>query len=368
MRNVHERVIAAPVEEVGALLAGVGRPDDRLWPGHDWMPMTLDRPVGVGARGGHADIRYSVTAYQPGRRVVFAFEPPTLLTGWHALEVEPGPDGSTLVRHVLEAQPHGSFRLLLPLVVRWVHDAVVEDLLDRAEVAVGRVPTQPATWSAWVRLLRRLNGMSPHRTGVRTAGVTAAMTAAADLPGADFQDAFAVRLPPGSSPAVRGYYESLVSASTPRWMSALVRVRRILARAMGLRTADWQAGTSPFVLLRATDERVVAGADDRHLDFRAVLELQDEPGTGPELVLATFVQRHNLAGRAYFMLVLPFHRLIVPAMLRRMAAQVPLEPTLEGTIVPVPRDAARRREQPSVSADELACWSASAVRQVSRWS
>jgi hypothetical protein len=27
--------------------------------------MTLDRPLGVGARGGHGDIRYSVIAYEP---------------------------------------------------------------------------------------------------------------------------------------------------------------------------------------------------------------------------------------------------------------------------------------------------------------
>ncbi len=324
MRNVHERRIAAPVEEVGALLADVGRPDDRLWPAHDWMPMTLDRPVGVGARGGHDDIRYSVIAYEPGRRVVFGFEPPTLLTGRHALEVEPLPDGTALMRHVLEAQPHGAYRLLLPLVIRWIHDAVIEDLLDRAELAMGRAPARPAAWSPWVRLLRRLNGMPAWRVAVRSADVTAAMTAAAGLPRADFQDAFAVRLPQGASPDVRGCYESLVSASTPRWMTALIRIRRLLARAMRLDTADWKPGTSPFVLLQVTDDFLVAGSDDRHLNFRTVLELQDASGSGPDLVVATFVQRHNLAGRAYFALVLPFHRLIVPAMLRRVAARTPV--------------------------------------------
>ncbi|HEX8509243.1 MAG TPA: hypothetical protein VF635_07070 [Propionibacteriaceae bacterium] len=169
MRNVHERKIAAPVEDVGELLADVGRAGDRLWPEHDWMPMTLDRPVGVGARGGHADIRYSVIAYEPGERVVFRFEPPTLLTGWHALEVEQLPNGSALMRHVLEAQPHGAYRLLLPLVIRWFHDAVIEDLLDRAEMAMGPAPVQRTVWSPWVRLLRRLNGLPARRAVVRTA-------------------------------------------------------------------------------------------------------------------------------------------------------------------------------------------------------
>jgi len=184
MRNVHERKIAASVEDVGALLADVGRASDRLWPAHDWMPMTLDRPVGVGARGGHADIRYSVIAYEPGRRVVFGFEPPTLLTGWHALEVEPLPDGSALLRHVLEAQLHGAYRLLFPLVIRWIHDAVIEDLLDRAEMVVGRAPAQPAVWSPWVQLLRRLNGMPGPQIARQARGLLTAPRRGKGLPSA----------------------------------------------------------------------------------------------------------------------------------------------------------------------------------------
>ena len=89
---------------------------------------------------------------------------------------------------------------------------------------------------------------------------------------------------------------------------------------MRLDTAEWQPGNSPLVLLRQTDDVVVAGADDRHLDFRAVLQVRERPGGDAELVLATVVQRHNVAGRAYFALVRPFHRQVVPAMLRRAAA------------------------------------------------
>ena len=107
MRNVHERRIAAAPAEVGALLALLGGPHDRLWPADDWMPMTLDRPLGVGARGGHSDIRYAVTAYEPGRRVEFTVVPPTSLVGWHAFEVDATPDGTTLLRHVLAAEPRG---------------------------------------------------------------------------------------------------------------------------------------------------------------------------------------------------------------------------------------------------------------------
>lgn len=325
MRNEHSRRLAAPPAEAGALLALLGGAHDRLWPADDWMPMTLDRPLGVGARGGHADIRYAVTAYQPGRRVEFTFVPPTSLVGWHAFEVDAAPDGSAVLRHVLEAEPRGTYRLLLPLAVRWIHDAVLEDLLDRAEIAVGTVPARAARWSPWVRLLRLVGRRRPWRPAVRPVPATPELVATAGLPRADFSDAFALRLPAGAARDVATWYSALVASSTPPWLVVLVRLRMLLARAMRLDTADWQPGTSPFVVLRETEDLVVAGADDRHLDFRAVLQVRDQPGGDAELVLTTVVQRHNAAGRAYFALVRPFHRQVVPAMLRRtLRSQSPL--------------------------------------------
>lgn len=61
IRNVHERVINAPIEALGALLDGLGQKDDRLWPSQSWTPMVLDRPLAVGADGGHGVIRYYVS-------------------------------------------------------------------------------------------------------------------------------------------------------------------------------------------------------------------------------------------------------------------------------------------------------------------
>lgn len=324
MRNVHERRIAAPAEQVGALLALLGGEQDQLWPEAEWMPMRLDQPLSVGATGGHDDIRYRVTAYDPGRRVALQFTPPTPLHGWHAFEVEPLPQGGTLLRHVMEGQPYGSMRVLWPLVVRWIHDALLEDLLDNAERAVGTGPAQPTRWSRWVRLLRRLNGMSPHHFPARSVPPPPELVAAAGLLRADFADAFAVRLPAGSATDVASAHAALESAGSPPWMDALVQVRRVLARALRLDTAEWEPGTSPFVLLRQTDDLVVAGADDRHLDFRAVLQVRDDGRGGNELLLCTVVQRHNTVGRGYFALVRPFHRRIVPAVLRRAAARMPV--------------------------------------------
>lgn len=117
--------------------------------------MRFDRPLGVGARGGHGPIRYTVEEYRPGQRVVFRFLRPALVRGTHALEVLEAQEG-VVVRHTVEATPGWCGWLLWPLVFRWLHDALVEDALDNAERALtGRVRS-PARWSPWVRLLRRL--------------------------------------------------------------------------------------------------------------------------------------------------------------------------------------------------------------------
>ncbi|MEV7907606.1 hypothetical protein AB0P04_38905, partial [Streptomyces anulatus] len=51
----------------------------------------------------------------------------------------------------------GRMAVLWPLVIRWMHEALVHDLFDNAErAATGRMSRRPARWSLWVRLLRRL--------------------------------------------------------------------------------------------------------------------------------------------------------------------------------------------------------------------
>lgn len=71
-----------------------------------------------------------------------------------------------------------------------------------------------------------------------------------------------------------------------------------------------------------TPERLVAGFDDKHLDFRAVIDVAaswPDSDAGQQVTATTLVRTHNLFGRIYLAIILPFHRLIVPAMLRKVA-------------------------------------------------
>lgn len=155
VHNVHVRELPASVNEVGALINSLGGPDDRLWPHEAWPPMRLDRPLGVGATGGHGPIRYHVVEYTPSRSVRFAFTAPAGFDGWHEFTAHAQGTGAEL-RHTLSMQTHGPAWLSWPLIFRHLHDALIEDALDRAEFAVCGTTGAPASWSVYVRLLRRL--------------------------------------------------------------------------------------------------------------------------------------------------------------------------------------------------------------------
>jgi hypothetical protein len=91
IHNVHAREIAAPVEVVGEILDTLGSSGDRVWASDIWVaePVVFERPLGVGADGGHGSLRYSVIEYEPGRRIVFEFSPDGALSGTHRFELEP---------------------------------------------------------------------------------------------------------------------------------------------------------------------------------------------------------------------------------------------------------------------------------------
>ncbi|MBU0493779.1 MAG: SRPBCC family protein [Chloroflexi bacterium] len=151
--NIHERVLDAPAAQVGILIDGLASDADALWPHDQWPPMRFDRPLGVGAAGGHGPVRYVVESYEPGRSVRFRFTGPAGFLGHHRFEVEELGPAQAALRHVIEMRPAGTARLTWPLVFRPLHDALLEDALDRAETHVGGRPAARG-WSPWVRALR----------------------------------------------------------------------------------------------------------------------------------------------------------------------------------------------------------------------
>jgi len=170
--NVHERKLPASPEEVGALLDRLFSADDCLWPAERW-PMGRSGELRVGAACHHDDVRYTVTEYQPGQRVWFAFTDIDL-HGGHGFDVLEEEEGATRLRHTLRARPHRSMLILWPLIVRPIHDAILEDLLDNAQRELTGTVASPHRYSRWVRLLRairsRVERAAPAPTPAGAAG------------------------------------------------------------------------------------------------------------------------------------------------------------------------------------------------------
>lgn len=155
MKNVQRRVIPAPPERLGQVIDEITDPGRSVWPRPAWPDLRLDNGPTPGSSGGHSTIRYTVTAYEPGRRLAFAFNQETGLDGWHELKVTTGENGRPTLVHTIEARTTGPMRWRWPLAIRWLHEALVQDLLDNAELAAtGTLAHGPARWSPWVRLLR----------------------------------------------------------------------------------------------------------------------------------------------------------------------------------------------------------------------
>lgn len=153
----HERLLEAPPERIGELLDRLGSADDVLWPSEHWAALRLDKPLGLGARGGHGPFRYHVVEQEPGSVVRFRLTAPPEFVGQHEFLVErAGPDQARL-RHVLVMQPVGGGALKWPLLYAPLHAALIEELMDRAEAAVTGAPAPAPRWSPRVRFLRWLS-------------------------------------------------------------------------------------------------------------------------------------------------------------------------------------------------------------------
>jgi Protein of unknown function (DUF3995) len=176
IHSVHARDLPVPARQVGALVDELGGAADRLWPYERWptTPLELDGPLAEGTTSRQGvlkatQIRQRVDEFVPGRRVVFRFEPGVGLVGTHRLEVQPlGAQRSRLV-HTLDCRLEAKLLPVYPILIRQ-HDALVEDVLDRAELAVtGRV-ADPARWPASVRVANAIELRVARRLGLLPGG------------------------------------------------------------------------------------------------------------------------------------------------------------------------------------------------------
>jgi hypothetical protein len=145
------------------------------------------------------------------------------------------------------------------------------------------------------------------------------------LAGAQFADAFRVTVSDASldarTAAVRMF------SRNPRWVQTLLDLRNMLVAPFGLKTsgaddASTRGMIGLFPVLSETPQRLVAGFDDHHLDFRVVVDVSPVNG-GREVTATTLVLTHNWVGRAYLTIILPFHRRIAKTIIGQVCEPSP---------------------------------------------
>ncbi len=133
----------------------------------------------------------------------------------------------------------------------------------------------------------------------------------------DFLDCYAVSAAAAPRDAAR------IITDFPGWAQFLLLVRRIVTAPFGLDNDGPDAAdrVGIFPVESETDRELIAGFDDKHLEFRVCVHT-----AGDRVHLATWVNPHNLGGRIYLRLILPFHILIARDALSRVAAARPIAP------------------------------------------
>ena len=126
-------------------------------------------------------------------------------------------------------------------------------------------------------------------------------------------------------------------SSAPDWVGGLFSFRNKIVGVFGLKTGpqitnkeealnnfEGKPGESLgfFKVFEKTDNEIILGEDDSHLDFRVSLLLEPDTDLTKVLTITTTVKFKNAFGRIYFFPVKPFHRLIVPVMLKGITKEM----------------------------------------------
>lgn len=151
------------------------------------------------------------------------------------------------------------------------------------------------------------------------------------LPSADFSDCYFIEQGEPPIDALTAAERAL--STMPWWVKALMALRNLavaplvmialgpsaLIRMREFTRSAKRVGLFPVLMQNA--HRVVLGANAWHLDFRIVIDAGDKGRVGSDgrIRITTLVHTHNWPGRTYLRVVLPFHRIIVPALLDQAA-------------------------------------------------
>jgi hypothetical protein len=125
-----------------------------------------------------------------------------------------------------------------------------------------------------------------------------------------------------------------VFAHHPKWMKLVLILRNRIASLCGLEAPTMSEMLTPPVrssyavgdkigvwpIFSLTETELIAGRDNKHLDFR-VSVLRQAHGTQPSAVVSTVCVVHNTWGKVYLFFIVPFHKWGVRRLLSNAVAE-----------------------------------------------
>ena len=120
--------------------------------------------------------------------------------------------------------------------------------------------------------------------------------------------------------------------SLPKWFKILINSRNAIARIIGLKTGRIEKiyensvrlnikqdqSIGDFFIILKEKNHLITELNDKHLDFRFSILIRKK-GDITRVSFSTIVKLKNFFGRIYFFLIKPFHRLIIPNILKRLS-------------------------------------------------
>jgi Protein of unknown function (DUF2867) len=137
---------------------------------------------------------------------------------------------------------------------------------------------------------------------------------------ADWADCYQLRIKDRDLTAMDA--ARLVLGHFPRWVRVLMAIRNTVVAPFGIKSSTAHSPAEMemvgvFPVVSQSVHQVVLGFDDRHLDFRAVIDVHNDGGEKLVSVM-TLVRRKNLFGKLYLPAIIPFHKLITLAMITNL--------------------------------------------------
>lgn len=128
-------------------------------------------------------------------------------------------------------------------------------------------------------------------------------------------------------------------SSSPKWIETLFTIRNKIVGCFGLKTSEKAKNKQDiianlkgvpneqiglFKIFESTPNEIIMGENDKHLNFRVSLFLKSSLSnpTKKYITTTTTVVYNNWLGKLYFLPVKPFHKIIVPAILRSILTEL----------------------------------------------